>query len=139
MLREWRAELSVPSPASSLLQMVVPEEEDEVPSTLPNRCLMNCLILSQSCFSHPFRCSWDAVLYRQYRPWPPPSELRLMNCDAGLPTLPWPSFDMFGRFSVISLSGRLWKPPWYASPQQQISGVLDCIITGLPTDSFWSY
>jgi len=31
--------------------------QEEAPSTLPNRCLMNCLILMQSCFSLPFRCS----------------------------------------------------------------------------------
>ena len=46
-------------------------QEEEAPSTLPNRCLMNCLILMQSCFSLPFRCSSDAVLYRQHRPLPP--------------------------------------------------------------------
>jgi hypothetical protein len=91
--REWRAELSVPSPASSLLQLVVPEEEDEVPSTLSNRCSMNCLVLIQSCFLPPFSCSWDAALYRQHTPWPPPTELWLVNCDDGLRPLPWPSFN----------------------------------------------
>ena len=31
-------------------QMVVPEEEDAVPSTLPNRCLMNCLFINRVVF-----------------------------------------------------------------------------------------
>jgi hypothetical protein len=69
MLREWRAELSVPSPASSLLQLVVPVKEEELPSTLPDRCLKKCLPIIQRCFSFPFSCSWDAVLCWQYRPW----------------------------------------------------------------------
>ncbi|XP_008652644.2 uncharacterized protein [Zea mays] len=49
-----------------------PSKEDEVLATTPNRCLMNCFILTQSCFSPPVSCSWDAVMQRQ--PWPPPMQ-----------------------------------------------------------------
>jgi len=103
------------------------QEKEEAPSTLPNRCLMNCLILMQSCFSLPFRCSSDAVLYRQHRPWPPPSELRLVSCEARLRPLPWSSFNMVERYSVLCHLGRLWKPPWFPSLRQLIRVVFQFV------------
>jgi hypothetical protein len=49
-------------------------KEDEVLATTPNRCLMNCFILTQNCFLPPVSCSWDAVMQRQ--PWPPPMQFQ---------------------------------------------------------------
>jgi hypothetical protein len=83
-----------------LLQLVVPEEETKVLSTLHNRCSMKVLILIQSCFWLPSYCCWDAVLHRQHTPWPPPTELRLVRFDAKLRPLPWPSFHVVERNSV---------------------------------------
>ncbi|KAG0533854.1 hypothetical protein BDA96_04G228800 [Sorghum bicolor] len=103
------------------VKMVVPVEEDGVSSTLPNRCLMNCLTIIQRCFSFPFNCSLDALLCWQHRPWPPPSKLQRVSCEAELRLLPWPSFDIVERFAVMSLSVHLWKPPWYVSTQQHTS------------------
>jgi hypothetical protein len=51
-LRELRAELSLSSPASSLLQLVTREEEGAVLSTLPTKCLMQ-----------GFNSSCDSVLH----------------------------------------------------------------------------
>jgi hypothetical protein len=52
---------TAPSQVSCILQLVMPKEE-EVPSTLPNRCSLNCFIIIQRCFSPLFHCSRDAVL-----------------------------------------------------------------------------
>jgi hypothetical protein len=49
-------------------------KEDEVLATTANRCLMNCFILTQSCFLPPVSSSWDAVMQRQ--PWPPPMQFQ---------------------------------------------------------------
>jgi hypothetical protein len=60
-------------------------EEEEVLTTSPNRCLMNCFNLLQIYFS------WDAVLHRQ--PWPPPHMYVEFGCgSADLRPIPWPSF-----------------------------------------------
>jgi hypothetical protein len=50
---------TAPSQVSCILQLVMPKEE--VPSTLPNRCSLNCFIIIQRCFSPLFHCSRDAV------------------------------------------------------------------------------
>lgn len=62
---------------TSLLQMLVPVKEDELPRTLSIRCLMNFLTTKPRCFSFPLSHSWDAVLYRQHRLWPPPVQMEL--------------------------------------------------------------
>jgi len=75
----------------------VSEAEDEVPSTLPNR------------------------------PWPPPTDHWLVNCDAELRPLPWPSFKVVERIVVTVHPGRLWKSPWPIQIHQQIR----CVLTDL--------
>jgi hypothetical protein len=62
-------------------------EEEEVLTTAPNRCLMNCFNLLQIYFS------WDAVFHRQ--PWPPPHMHVVFGCgSADLRPIPWPSFTI---------------------------------------------
>lgn len=64
------------------------------------------------------------MLYRQHRPWPAPTDLQLVSCDAGPRPLPWPSFNMVWRCSVRCYGGHLWKPPWPIQIRQQIRFVL---------------
>jgi hypothetical protein len=78
---------------------------------LPNRCLMNCFILIQSCFSPPFSCSWDAVPHRQ--PWPPPMQFEIQ--------------DMIIQCNIWSPFGCGWdkvphKQPWPPPVQFVILG-----------------
>jgi hypothetical protein len=62
-------------PASSILQLVVSAEEEEVLTNSPNRCLVNCFNLIQRCLSKDVVSHWQ--------PWPPPHmhiESRWDNC-----------------------------------------------------------
>jgi hypothetical protein len=67
-LRELCAELSLSSPVSSLLQLVTHEEEGEVLSTLPAKCLMQ-----------GFSCSCDSMLHDITKFIKPTSDWRSPN------------------------------------------------------------
>jgi 3-phosphoglycerate kinase len=54
--------------------------------TLPNRCLMNCVNLIQSCFSHSCICRWDAVSHRQS--WPAPVKCVILGDGVQVRLLP---------------------------------------------------
>jgi hypothetical protein len=47
-------------------------------------------------------------------------EASSVSCDTGLRPLPWPSFNIVERYSVLCHLGRLWKPPWFPSLRQLI-------------------
>jgi hypothetical protein len=80
--------------------------EEEVLTTSPNRCLMNCFNLLQIYFS------WDAVLHMQ--PWPPPHmQVEFGYSHDDLRTIPWSSLNIvvhevaIGEYCILSK-----KPPW---------------------------
>jgi hypothetical protein len=105
---------------------VLVTEEDEVLNALPNRCLMNCFILVQSCFLPLFSCSWDAVPHRQ--PWPPPMQFVILGEGISSCLSPWPSFSAVttgGYATIVLRSGFMVTSAqvWCSSKLSKKSGI----------------